>query len=68
MRTLTNNSCTEVVYDEDKICEDPDPADASPNTPQILLNSEKKKELITMEAIVPRRHPNRQPMVAEDPD
>jgi hypothetical protein len=68
MRTLTDKSCTEVVYDEEKIKEDADPIEFSPNTPQILNNSEKKKDLILIEAIVPRQHPNRQPLVATKPD
>lgn len=68
IRTLTDKSCTEVVYDEEKIGEDADPIEFSPYTPQILTTTEKKKDLIQIETIVPRQHPNRQPLVATKPD
>jgi hypothetical protein len=43
----------EVIYDEDKISDGQHPKDTSPNTPQIL-QSDKRKDLISIETIVPR--------------
>jgi len=47
----TNNA--EVIYDEEKISDGQAPKDTSPDTPQIL-KSDKKKDLISIETIVPR--------------
>jgi hypothetical protein len=53
MSQISDLNNGEVIYDEEKISEDRDQNETSPNTPQIL-QSDKKKNLIYIETIVPR--------------